>query len=322
MTDPFSYVTSDNKVCSYLTYLALTLGALQILSWVYSQLSFLYRHLIKKEKDLIATYGQKDTWAVVTGGSDGIGEQFCHDLAEKGFNICIIARNEKKMQEKLAQISHGKKIKTRYVVGDLAALTKYSDYAKIADQIKDIDISILILNAGWTCMGPFASLTPDEVEQTVTINALHPVYLIKALLPQLLKRDKRTGVIVMSSGLGSCPVPGVISYSAAKAFASYLAQGLAVELKDKMDFLSYECGEVKTKLIGKNRKGFHVITTDRATGAGLRDLGTLSVTNGGFAHDLAMRVLPKWLLQKMVNKVSLKTYQKYRANLEAEKKGQ
>jgi len=41
---------------------------------------------------------------------------------------------------------------------------------------------MLILNAGWTVMGPFKDLTSEEVEQTVTINALHPVYLSKALL--------------------------------------------------------------------------------------------------------------------------------------------
>jgi short-subunit dehydrogenase len=40
----------------------------------------------------------------VTGGSDGIGLQYCKDLAKQGFNICIIARNEQKMKEKLEEI--------------------------------------------------------------------------------------------------------------------------------------------------------------------------------------------------------------------------
>ena len=71
-------------------------------------------------------------------------------------------------------------------------------------------------------MGPFKDLTPLEIEQTVTINALHPVYLTKALLNQMLSRKKRSGIVITSSGLGSTPVPGIITYSMAKSFASFL----------------------------------------------------------------------------------------------------
>lgn len=52
----------------------------------------------------MARYGSKsgkNSWAVVTGGSDGIGEQFCRDLAHDGFNICMVGRNAKKMVDKL-----------------------------------------------------------------------------------------------------------------------------------------------------------------------------------------------------------------------------
>jgi 17beta-estradiol 17-dehydrogenase / very-long-chain 3-oxoacyl-CoA reductase len=61
-------------------------------------LSFLYRHTVKSQKNLGDRYNQGDSWAVVTGGSDGIGEQFCKDLANQGFNICVIARNEEKIK--------------------------------------------------------------------------------------------------------------------------------------------------------------------------------------------------------------------------------
>ena len=103
-------------------------------------------------------------------------------------------------------------------------------------------------------MGPYQDLTNEEVEQIVTINALHPAYLLKVMLPQLLARKTRSGIIVTSSGIGSCPVPGVISYSMSKSFSSFLAQGLNVELKEKIDVISFECGEVETKL-NSGRKG-------------------------------------------------------------------
>lgn len=49
--------------------------------------------------------GEADrSWAVVTGGSDGIGLAMCKQLAEDGFNICIISRTERKINEKLDEI--------------------------------------------------------------------------------------------------------------------------------------------------------------------------------------------------------------------------
>jgi 17beta-estradiol 17-dehydrogenase / very-long-chain 3-oxoacyl-CoA reductase len=144
---------------------SLTLGLVQVTSWALRLVSFVYRHTLKRPINFSEAYNEGNSWAVVTGGSDGIGEQFCRDLANQGFNICIVARNEVKMQEKLASIKgeaskNGKNIQTKYVVADLADLTRYSDYQAIADQLRDIDIGLLILNAGWTLMGPFKDLTP------------------------------------------------------------------------------------------------------------------------------------------------------------------
>lgn len=53
---------------------------------------------------MLKKYGGNDSWAVVTGGSDGIGEHYCRLLAKKGFNICIIGRNEAKIVAKLKEI--------------------------------------------------------------------------------------------------------------------------------------------------------------------------------------------------------------------------
>ena len=71
---------------------------------------FINRQFIRRlNQDLYEKYGSKGAWAVVTGGSDGIGLCMCHKLAAQGFNICIVARNEEKMKEKLAEIKKGVK---------------------------------------------------------------------------------------------------------------------------------------------------------------------------------------------------------------------
>ncbi len=53
----------------------------------------------------------------------------------------------------------GKNIKVRCIVADLSKMTTYQDYIKIAEDLSDIDIGLLFLNAGWTCIGPFKDLT-------------------------------------------------------------------------------------------------------------------------------------------------------------------
>ena len=76
----------------------------------------------------------------------------------------------------------GKDIKTRCVVADLGKMTAIQEYEILANELRDIDIGMLFLNAGWTCVGPIKDLTSSEVEEIVTVNAIHPVYLCKALL--------------------------------------------------------------------------------------------------------------------------------------------
>ena len=79
-----------------------------------------------------------------------------------------------------------------------------------------------------------------------------------------------------------------------------------------MDVISFEAGEVKTKLMG-NRIGFSVINADRATNGCLRDLGSHSLTYGAFLHELLMNIAPSFVIQMSINKVSAKVLQRYRA---------
>ena len=102
---------------------------------------------------------------MVTGGLDGIGEQYCKDLAKQGFNICVIARNKDKINEKLKVISEGcgRVIETRSVIADFSQLSTIEEYERIADEIKDLDIGILILNAGVAQYMDFLSMKPSVI---------------------------------------------------------------------------------------------------------------------------------------------------------------
>ena len=93
---------------------------------------------------------------VVTGGSDGFGLDICHKMAKLGFNICMIARNEEKMKEKLASITND--VEKKYIVADFFEMTQISDYQIIATELKSLDVTILFLNAGVGQVGPFTEI--------------------------------------------------------------------------------------------------------------------------------------------------------------------
>ena len=59
----------------------------------------------------------------------------------------------------------------------------------------------------------------------------------------MLEREKRSAIVVTSSGLGKIPVAGTTVYAATKAFVSSFAQGLRYEVEDKIDVIDWAAGE-------------------------------------------------------------------------------
>lgn len=237
--------------------------------------SFLWRHMFRgllQAKDRnYRRYGRTDTtsWAVVTGGSDGIGLAVCHKLAKEGFNICIVSRNLEKINEKLEEvkaacIAENPTIQTMAIQADFSEMKTIDDYERvIAEPLKNLDVAVLVANAGMGLMAPFADLTNKEVESLYSINTTHVIFTIKVLLENMIQRHnqhgKRSAILVTSSVLGTLPLSGTITYSASKSFVSFLAQGLNYELKNKVDVISFEPGEVETKMLS-GHKGRGMIT--------------------------------------------------------------
>jgi len=110
------------------------------------------------------------TWALVTGGSDGIGLGLCKKLANDGFNICMVSRNEEKMKQKCEEIKkecrpNDDSFETMTVVADFSKLFTIEDYrTAITEKVSHLDIGIVCLNAGWTIMGTFHKLYDWEVQ--------------------------------------------------------------------------------------------------------------------------------------------------------------
>ena len=73
-------IAGDDKVVwfTWLFYIAVVLGAWKIFCWILTPLLTCLKHCCRCRQNLIGKYGREGAYAVVTGGSDGIGLELCH----------------------------------------------------------------------------------------------------------------------------------------------------------------------------------------------------------------------------------------------------
>lgn len=176
------------------------------------------------DPDFVDRYGP---WAIVAGGSEGIGSAFCDRLGQRGFKLIIIARKPGPLETVAADVRtrYGSEVRTLSL--DLATQDAAT---KIVDAIRDCDVGLLIYNAGAdTNFNHFIDRPLAESERMVTLNVLTPMRLVRHLAPAMAERRKG-GVILCSSLAGVAGRPTNAVYSATKSFINVLAEALWFEL--------------------------------------------------------------------------------------------
>jgi len=174
---------------------------------------------------------QYGPWALITGASSGIGREMSEQLAQQGMNIVAVARNQENLDSLKDSLETRFAIKVRTISADLSQAE--ASYA-INKQTADLDIGLLIPNAGIENNGAFID-NPIEAEQKMlALNTVSPM-LLSHLYGQRFKQrfanNKRSGILLTSSLFGYQGVPFVSNYSATKAYILSLGEALNVELK-------------------------------------------------------------------------------------------
>ena len=169
--------------------------------------------------------------ALITGATSGIGEAFAHAMPAMT-SLLLTGRNEEALGRLAAVLrdrSLGRKVET--IAADLAT-DGGLDAVCTAGEAFGIDL--LICDAGVGPFGDFLSAPEPDLRQTVLVNTLAPLVLIRRLLPGMIMQaeatSRRAGLIVVSSGLGFVPTPRLATYAATKAFDLSLTEALAAEL--------------------------------------------------------------------------------------------
>jgi short-subunit dehydrogenase len=186
-------------------------------------------------------YGE---WALVTGASAGLGAEFARALARNGVSSVLVARREDRLAELAAELEKSYGVETRVVPADL---TDLGEVDRLVDAVSDVEISILVNNAGFGYQGRFDKLDPARMNAMVQLNCAAPVALTAWLLPPMIER-RRGAVIVTGSAAGRQGLPLHAVYSATKAFDLLLGEALSVECRDLgVDVLVLEPGSTETE---------------------------------------------------------------------------
>ncbi|MCP5067148.1 MAG: SDR family NAD(P)-dependent oxidoreductase [bacterium] len=249
----------------------------------------------KKRKPLCERYGD---WALVTGASAGIGSEFARALAREGVSCVLAARREDRLKELGEEIARDHGVDFRTVPVDLSTATGVE---LLLSQVADLEIGMLVNNAGFGYTGRFDKQDRDRLSQMVQLNCAAPVALAAELLPGMRERG-RGAVIFTGSVAGSQPLPLHALYSATKSFDNLLAEGLWGELQGTgVDVLALLPGATESEFVEAAGGLPHAgEPPERVVEVALDALGFQpSVISGWFnwlRANLAFRIMPRsWL---------------------------
>jgi uncharacterized protein len=165
-------------------------------------------------------------WAVVTGASSGIGREFARQLAAAGINVVLVARRLAMLQDLDAALAEHYGVDSRAVGVDLS---NPGAPTLIADATADIDVGLLVSNAGAALPGPF--LDSDLQAQRAILRLNTAAHLGQAHhFGERLARRGRGGIVLVSALGATHGVPGLANTAATKAYVASLGAGLHVEL--------------------------------------------------------------------------------------------
>jgi len=163
--------------------------------------------------------------ALVTGATAGIGESFTRLLAEKGFDLVLVARDNKRLQERAKSLSKKYKVEVEILQADLSVPAQLAKVEKRLSNAKK-PIEVLINNAGFGIKDSFLSSNIADEKRLIDVLAKTPMQLMHAVLPQML--DRNSGTIINVSSVASFIAGG--TYSAAKSYLTVHTESLHTEL--------------------------------------------------------------------------------------------
>lgn len=200
-----------------------------------------------------ARYGQ---WAVIAGGSEGVGAAFADELGRAGFHLLLVARKPGPLEETATAVrKHGGEVRT-------LALDLLADDA--VDQIRaataDLEVGLFIFNAGANSYRhEFVTGDLDGFRGVIELN-VHRQIELAHLFGARMKDMGRGGIVLLGSLAGYMGSEQQSIYAASKAFGRIFAESLWLELAPHgVDVLQLVLGVTRTPAMERAGLNFDVL---------------------------------------------------------------
>jgi len=242
------------------------------------------------------------SWALITGGTSGIGKSFAHQLAEKGLNIILVARRQTLLDEVASEIAAHYQVKVKTIQADLS---EPKSIELLKTQTADLEVGLLIPNAAVEYHGEFVDGEVARAIRLVQLNSITPMVLAHHF-GDLMKSRGRGGIIFLSTTIGYGGTPFFSNYAASKAYVLTLGEGLHYELKKYgVDVTVLSPGGTDTPMaanIGIDMKNSPMpfMTPEDTAAVGLKALGNRPSVIPGFQNN-AMAFLSKHIMTRKAN---------------------
>jgi short-subunit dehydrogenase len=167
--------------------------------------------------------------ALVTGASAGLGAEFARQLAARGHDLVLVARDGGRLHRSAEELSTRHGVAVEVLAADLisdggcAAVT-----ARLTDATRPVEV--LVNNAGMGLYQPFASAELADEERQLNLNVRAVLRLTHAAVRAMTARGSGR-IVNVSSVAGFVPRGGNATYSAGKAWVSMFSEALAVGLR-------------------------------------------------------------------------------------------
>lgn len=168
--------------------------------------------------------------AVITGATSGLGAEFARQLAERGYNVVLTARNKERLEAKAEELASRYRVKASVLPADLSTT---EGMEAVAARVGQDDVGILVNNAGYGLKNNFHANTPEAELDHLNVLVSAPLLLSHAAVNSMLARGGGR-IINVASVAGFIPRG---TYSAAKAWVisfsrwanlHYASRGIAV----------------------------------------------------------------------------------------------
>ncbi|MCB2411929.1 SDR family NAD(P)-dependent oxidoreductase [Demequina sp. TTPB684] len=165
-------------------------------------------------------------WALVTGGSSGIGRAHAFQLAQRGFNIIAVGRDQARLAETVAELQRTHSVEARTLRADLGQ----PDAAEsIIAAIEGESVGVFVATAGKGSPGLFTDIALADYLECVNVKVRNNLVLLHHFAG--IMRERRAGAILIVSSTGGLQgVPALSNNSATEAYLLAISEALHHEM--------------------------------------------------------------------------------------------